>query len=85
MLTMSNTLYDPLAGCNLVSYSQLKHKGATYTNTAEGIILNALSSPILAKEGSSLYWFQLDKGAIQPAASTNAFPAYAIKEDWLAP
>ncbi|KAG5947178.1 hypothetical protein E4U60_003337 [Claviceps pazoutovae] len=84
-LLLPNTLYDPNSGCNLVSHSQLRANGTKVHFADDSFVLTTASGPIYAKESYGLYWFQLEDAAFTRSHASSAFPAYAIKDEWLAP
>ncbi len=82
-LELTNTLYDPNAGCNLLSYSQLRHSPhAKMEICDEGFAIVTSKGTIICDEKVGLYWPRL-----QWVESPNpvALAAYGISEAWLAP
>jgi hypothetical protein len=81
-LALSNCLFDPKAGCNLISYSQLKKAGASYKLVDNGFEIITQDGPIHAKEVHGLYWLPLarDSLAVKGKIPGTALAAYSIKE-----
>ncbi|KAG5962238.1 hypothetical protein E4U56_003442 [Claviceps arundinis] len=79
-LSLPNTLYDPNAACNLVSYSQLKANGTRIEQHEQGFVLITDSGRVIAQESSGIYWLHLERAAIEQSSTRASLPAYAIKE-----
>ena len=75
-LLLSDTLFHPGSGCNLISPAQLSRKGIQPQFSGTGIRLPTAAGLISADERFGLYLIRL----WQPIA---ALPAYAIQDDWL--
>lgn len=58
-LFLHNVYYNPRAGCNLISTSQLKVAGATLAFVDDGISIQVHASIILARERHGLYFLDL--------------------------
>jgi hypothetical protein len=75
LLTLSDTLYHPNAGCNLISISQLRKKGAKLGFSNEGITIERAGKVLTADERYGLYFLRpWRRNAV-------ALPAYSISED----
>ena len=80
-LFLRNTFYHPMAGCNIISTSQLRRSGASLAFCSKGITIDYGGTNITAEEKYGLYLLRLWKEEIVP--SPHAFPAYSITEPWL--
>ena len=59
-LDIPNTVYDPNAGCNIISYSQLiKSTNCNITTTATGFEIQTSKANILCNEQIRLYFLKL--------------------------
>jgi hypothetical protein len=75
ILTLSDTLYHPSAGCNLISVSQLRKRGAQLAFSTKGITIGRANKVLTADERCGLYLLRLWRG------NKVALPAYSISED----